>query len=102
MQVVLNVALVLSILAFVSTAAAFTPSILVSGIAALIAVVAIQQGFARRGLLALYFAICAFLISPMLFDIESVDKLLVACPLFGLIGAIVLYWHYKRSGNAHS
>ena len=102
MQVVLNVALVLSILAFVPSAAAFTPSILVSGAAALIAVVAIQQGFARRGLLTLYFAMCAFLISPMIFDIESVDKVFVACALFGLIGAIVLFWHYKRSGNAGS
>ena len=102
MQVVLNIALVLSILAFVSSAAAFTPSILVSGVVALIAVVAIQQGFARRGLLTLYFAICAFLSSPMIFNIESVDKVLVACALFGMIGAIVLYWHYKRSRSAHS
>jgi hypothetical protein len=102
MQVVLNIALVLSILAFIPSAAAFTPSILVSGVAALFAVVAIQRGFLRRGLLTIYFAICAFLVSPMIFDIESVDKYLVAFPVVGLVGSIVLFWHYKRSRNALS
>ena len=102
MQVVLNIALVLSILALIPSAAAFTPSILVSGVAAMIAVVAIQRGFLRRGLITIYFAMSAFIVSPIIFDIDSVDKYLVAFAVFGLVGSIALFWHYKRSENVHS
>jgi hypothetical protein len=102
MQFIVNIALVLSVLAFLPSAAAFTPSIVVSGIAALVAVVAVRRGFPRRGLLAIYFSTCAFLMSPMAFDIELVDKYLVAMPVFGLVCAIVMYWDYRRGRNVHS
>ena len=96
MHIVLNIALALSILAVVPSAAAFTPVILISGIAALIAVVAIWRGYLRRGLLTVYFAICAFIVSPMFFDFERVEWLLVALLLAGIIGGAGALWDYKR------
>ena len=102
MQVAINIALALSALAFIPSAAAFTPAVLVSGISALVAVVAIRRGFIRRGLLTIYFATCAFLVSPMIFSNQPVEKYLVALSVVGVVGSIVLYWHYKRNGNDHS
>ena len=102
MQVVLNIALAMSILALTLSAAPFTPSIFISGVAAMIAVVAIRRGFLRRGLITLYFAISAFIVSPIIFDIESVHEYLVAFAIIGLVGSIILFWNYKRSQKAHS
>ena len=63
MPVVLNIALALSIISFAPSAAAFTPMIFVSGVAALIAVAGIWQGHIRRGLPTVFFAVGAAAVS---------------------------------------
>lgn len=97
MTIVLNIALVLSIISFVAGSAPFTPIVFVSGLTALIAMVGIWQGHTRRGLLTAYFSIGAFVVSPVVFRVEPVEGWLVAVSVTGAAGAIVMYWTYRRS-----
>ena len=96
MSIALNIALALSIISFVPSAAAFTPMIFVSGLATLIALVGIWQGHFRRGALTIFFAVSAAVVSPVVFGIEPVDRWLIALPAIGATGAIVMYWSYRR------
>lgn len=96
MHFAINVALVLSILAFIPSAAAFTPAIVVSALAAVIAVFAIRAGHIRRAVLTIYFAVCAFIVSPIIFEIGSVDRYLVAFSGLGIVCAGIMYWQYRR------
>jgi hypothetical protein len=97
MTIVLNFALVLSIISFVLSSAPYTPMVFVSGLTALIAIVGIWQGHTRRGLLTVYFAIGAFIVSPAMLRIEPVEWWLVALPAIGAAGSIVMYWTYRKS-----
>lgn len=99
MTIVLNIALALSIISFVPSSAPLTSMVFISGLTALIAVVGIWQGYTRRGLLTIYFAIGAFVVSPIVFRVEPVEVWLVALPAIGAAGAIVMYWTYRRSQN---
>tara|TARA_R110002073_G_scaffold60507_1_gene152123 strand:+ start:119 stop:355 length:237 start_codon:yes stop_codon:yes gene_type:complete len=59
----------------------------------------IWQGYILRGLLAVYFAIRAFIVSPVLIRLETVDGWLIAMPAFGTVGALIMYWNYRRRQN---
>lgn len=96
MHIVMNIALLLSVLAVVPSAAAFTPAIAISMIAALFAVFGIWRGYVRRGLLTIYFAICALIVSPVFFDLERVGWILVALLSAGVLGMAGAFWDYKH------
>jgi hypothetical protein len=97
--IVLNIALALSIISFAPSAAAFTPMIFMSGLAALIALAGIWQGHYRRGLLTIFFAVGAAIVSPIVFGVEPVDRWLIALPVIGATVAAVMYWKYRRHQN---
>lgn len=99
MNIVLNIALALSIISFVASSAPFTPMIFVSGLTALIAMTGIWQGHTRRGLLTAYFAIGAFIVSPAVFNAETAEGWLVSLLALGAAAATVMYWTYRRSQN---
>ena len=97
MTIVMNIALALSVISFVLSSAPVTSMVFMSGLIAAIAVVGIWQGHTRRGLLAIYFAIGAFIVSPIVFRVEPLMGWLVALPAIGAAGAIVMYWTYRRN-----
>ena len=99
MTIVMNIALALSIISFALGSAPFTSMAFISGLTALIAVVGIWQGYIRRGLLTVYFAIGAFVVSPIVFPVEPLEAWLVALTVIGAAGAIVMFWTYRGSQN---
>jgi len=96
MTIALNIALALSVLSLLPSAAAFTPMVYVSGLTTLIAVFGIWQGHVRRGALTIFFAISAAIVSPIVFGIEPAGRWLIAQHLVGTLSAVVMYWDYRR------
>jgi len=99
MAIVMNVALAMSVISLAPSAAAFTPMVFASAIAALVAVVGIWQGHIRRGLLTVFFAVGAALVSPTMFGVEAVEWWLIALYAVGTTSAAVMYWRYKKNQN---
>lgn len=102
MAIVLNITFILSIIAFVFSAAAFTAMIIVSGCAALIAVAGIRTGYVRRGVLIIYFVLCAVLVSPVIFDVEPVGQWVAALSALGILASAILYRGYLRRQKVRS
>jgi len=96
MHLAANLALLLAVVAFGPSAGAFTPAIFLSALAALLAVFCMLHGYVRRGLIALYFACSAAIVSPLMFNVTPPDRWLVALPVFGALLAASLLWHFKR------
>jgi hypothetical protein len=83
-------------LAIVPSAGPFIPAILVSGLTALIAVFAISRGYLRRGILTIYFALSAAIVSPAIIDVDGLEFWIVALHVLGGISALGLYWDFNR------
>ena len=96
MTIALNIALALSIISFVPSAAAFTPMVFVSGLAALIGLVGIWRMHVRRGALTVFFGAGAAVVSPIVFGVEPADPWLIGIPVIGAIGAVVMCLGYRR------
>jgi hypothetical protein len=96
--------LVGAVVAYVPSAAAFTPAILLSFVAALGAVVTAVLGAVRLAVVTLLVVAATVLISPLSsrwFVISRIDWVMVVCAA-GIAGvSAVLFWDYrKRSASA--
>jgi len=89
-----NTALVLAILGFTLSSAAFSPMVFVSWAAAVLGVAAVWLGYVRRGLITIYFALGATVVSPIFIENGVVDSLLIAIPVIGALIGSVSYWNY--------
>jgi hypothetical protein len=96
MSAIVNVALFLAVVAIVPSAGPFTPAILISGLTALIALFAVSRGYFRRGILTIYFALSAAIVSPAFIDIAGLEFWIIALHVLGGISALVLYWDFNR------
>jgi hypothetical protein len=92
-----NTALALAIVSFLLSSAAFTPMVFAAWFAAAIGAIGVWLGHVRRGLLTIYFAVGATIVSPIFMKIQSVDLLLIAIPIIGALIALVSWWTYRQS-----
>lgn len=96
MEVVANIALVLAVAALIPSAGPFTPAIFVSAFTALIGVAAIAAGNVRRGILTVYFALSAGIVSPVLFAVQRVEFWLLTLLAIGFLSGLVFYLNHNR------
>jgi hypothetical protein len=69
-----NTALALAIVSFLLSSAVLTPMVFVAWFAAAIGAIGVWLGHVRRGLLTIYFAIGATIVSPILrFEVRLLD-----------------------------
>ena len=94
-----DTALVLAIVGFTLSSAAFTPMVFVSWVAAILGVAAVWLGYVRRGLITIYFALGATVVSPIFIKNGVVDSLLIAIPIVGALIGFAAYWNYRQSGK---
>jgi hypothetical protein len=98
------VSLATAVAAFVPSAAAFTPAILLSFVAAVGAIVTAFLGFVRLAIVTLLVVAATVLVSPLTsrwFAISRIDFLMVACAAALAAVSAVLFWDYrKRSASA--
>jgi len=92
-----NAALALAIVSFLLSSAAFTPMVFAAWFAAVIGAKGVWLGHVRRGLLTIYFAAGATIVSPIYMKIQAVDLLLIAIPITGALMAFVSWWTYRQS-----
>jgi hypothetical protein len=95
-----DTALLLAIVSFTLSSAAFTPMVFVSWVAAVLGVAAVGLGYFRRGLITIYFALGATVVSPIFMENGVVDSLLIAIPIVGALIGCVAYWNYRQSGKS--
>ena len=86
MGTIANIALSVAALAIVPSAGPWTPAVFFSALAALVAVPVIVSGNIRRGILTVYLALSAVVVSPMFADLPQVDIWLVVLIAIGGIG----------------
>ncbi len=91
MDFLANLALALAAAALIPSAGPFVPALFLSGLAGVAAVFTILSGRYRRGILTVYLAISACLVSPLLFRLQRVDLWLAALIALGCIVAAALY-----------
>lgn len=96
MSIAVNVALILAAAAIIPSAGSFTPAIFVSALAAVVGATAIALGQVRRGLLTIYLALSAAVVSPVLLDVPRTDVWLVTLPAMGVLLGLLLYLDYNR------
>ena len=94
MSGVANLALVLAAIAIVPSAGAFTSAIFASAIAAILGLIAIGFGHKRRGILTIYLALSAAVVSPVAINVQQTEIwLIVLTTIGGLLGLILLRDH---------
>ena len=91
---VANLGVALSALALVPSAGAFTPAIGISVVAALIGAYAMTTGHVRRGVFAIYLALSAVVVSPILLQVSRVDLWLIALSTIGIVLGFSLIMHH--------
>ena len=91
---VANLGSALSALALVPSAGPFTPAIGISVVAALISAYAISKGHVRRGVFAIYMALSAVVVSPLLLQVSRVDRWLIALLTIGVVLGFSLIMHH--------
>jgi uncharacterized membrane protein len=97
MNLIANFGLVLAAIAVVPSAGAFTPAIFVSAVAAILGLIAIGFGHKRRGVMTIYLALSAAILSPALFDMQRQEIWLIVLTTVGTLLASLLYLDYRRS-----
>ena len=100
MSIVANIALILAAIAVVPSAGAFTPAIFVSAIAAILGLITIGVGHKRRGVMTIYLALSAAVVSPALLDMQRQEIWLIVLTTVGTLLASLLYLDYRRSKAA--
>jgi hypothetical protein len=92
------VSLLVAIAAYVPSAAAFTPAVLLSFLAAIGAIVTVFAGFIRLGVVTLSVVAATVLISPIFGwpEIVRVDLVMVACAAAIVVVAALLFWDFRR------
>jgi hypothetical protein len=91
--------LVVAVIAYVPSAAAFTPAILLSFIAAAGAVVAAFFGSVRLAIVTLLVVVATVLASPLSsrwFSVPRVELLMVLCAAVIATISAILFWDYRR------
>ncbi len=94
---IVNTTLALAILSFLLSSAAFTPMVFVAWLAAVIGAMGVWLGHVRRGLLTIYFAVGATIVSPLFMKIRSVDLLLIAIPI---TGALIAFFSWRSDQHS--
>lgn len=97
MNFVANIALTLAAIAVVPSAGAFTPAIFISAVAAVLGLVAIGFGHVRRGVLTIYLAVSAAVVSPAFLDAQREEVWLIVLITVGTLLGAILFLNYQRS-----
>lgn len=100
MGIAVNIAIVLAAMAIVPSAGPFMPAIFLSACAALVGAIAIAFGHVRRGILTIYLALSAAVVSPVLLEVQRVDIWLVILPAVGALFGSLLFLDYNRRKTA--
>ena len=100
MGAIANIALVIAAAAIVPSAGPFTPAVFLSGLAALVAVLAIAYGHIRRGVLTIYLALSTAVVSPIFTNLQRVEIWLVVLTAIGGVAGVVLYVGYRHRNSA--
>ncbi|MCH8335645.1 MAG: hypothetical protein IIC61_07100 [Proteobacteria bacterium] len=90
----------LAVVAYIPSAAAFTPAILGSLAAAIGALVAARMGARRLAVLSFYFIGATVVISPVFWNIDAFvrsDYLMVVLAAIGLVVAGMLWRNHRRA-----
>nr|WP_138976378.1 hypothetical protein [Microbulbifer agarilyticus] len=91
-------AVLLSLVAYYFGAAMFAPAVLISAVSAPLALVSLFNKAWRLGLLALYFSVCAVVVSPIIgLSAKTSDSLFVITSCLGVVIFVVLWISWRRS-----
>jgi hypothetical protein len=89
------IGLALALIAYVPSAAAFTPAILLSFIACATSAVAFWFGAWRIVILTVYICAATFIASPIFIDIDDPALWMMAMAVIGICLSALLCWNYR-------
>jgi hypothetical protein len=103
---VASVSLLIALLAYWPSAAAFTPAILLSFLAGIGAVAGLVLGAVRMSTLTLLIVLLTALVSPLISDIAGGARgaylVLGVAPVAVVLFAALLFWDFRRRGASQA